>query len=171
MRYRRSPNHSQRLYPIRCVVWHATASPTASSALGWLTHPASKVSAHYLVDRDGTTWLLVPEDRVAWHAGASAWQGLEVRVGGTTSLNPVSLGIELVNRNDGIDPYPPAQLRCALYLTAWICARHQIDPANVIGHYECAVPSGRKTDPRGLAMDGVRAQVAALLAALPEAIS
>jgi N-acetyl-anhydromuramyl-L-alanine amidase AmpD len=162
-----SPNHSPRspAHSITCVVWHATASATLRSTLGWLTNPASQVSAHYLIDRDGNAWLLVPEDRAAWHAGMSAWRGLEVTTGGVPSLNPVSIGIELVNRNDGADRYPAAQLRSALYLTAWICARHQIDPANVIGHYECAVPAGRKTDPRGLDMTAIRAQVTALVQA------
>lgn len=170
MRVRQSPNQSSRYHSIRCIVWHATASDTLSSALGWLTNPTSRVSAHYLIDRDGTTWLLVPDEYVAWHAGASAWQGLEVRAGGTTSLNPVSIGIELVNRNDGTDPYPLAQLHAALALTVYLCVQHRIAPANVIGHYECAVPAGRKTDPRGLAMNWVRAQVAVLLTALSEAL-
>lgn len=162
-----SPNHSPRP-PLRiaCVVWHATASSTAASALLWLANPRARVSAHYLIDRDGTTWLLVPEDRTAWHAGVSAWRGLEVRTGTITTLNSVSVGIELVNRNDGTDPYPFAQLRAALTLTANICARHQIDPANVISHAECAIPAGRKTDPHGLDMAHIRAQVTALLEAL-----
>lgn len=169
LRYARSPNTSPRLphRPIACVVWHATASDTLSSALGWLTNSSSRVSAHYLIDRDGSTWLLIPEDQTAWHAGVSAWRGLEVASGSVRSLNPVSIGIELVNSNDGRDSYPAAQLRSALVLTAWICQRHRIDPANVVGHYECAVPAGRKTDPLGLDMARIRAQVQALLEVLP----
>lgn len=169
LRYARSPNASPRLShrPIACVVWHATASSTLSSALNWLTSSTSRVSAHYLIDRDGSTWVLVTEDQTAWHAGVSAWRGLEVASGSVRTLNPVSIGIELVNRNDGNDPYPPAQLRSALALTVWICQRHRIAPANVIGHYECAVPAGRKTDPRGLDMARIRAQVQALMEVLP----
>ena len=143
-----SPNWEPRKKgPPRFVVIHATASHF-SSAFGWLRNPLSRVSAHYLIDRDGTTYQLVDEDKVAWHAGLSFWRGL-------SGLNAYSIGIELVNLNNGKDPYPEAQCEACARLVADICRRWQIpvDRQHIVGHYE--ISPGRKTDPRGLDLDAV----------------
>lgn len=147
-----SPNHSTRgSNRVQALVIHATAGEW-DSAFGWLRNPASKVSAHYLIGRDGRIAQLVAEDRTAWHAGVSQWRGLEiwgspqpgVRV---PSLNPVSVGIELVNKNDGRDPYSPAQLDALVRLSRAIVARHGITQANLVRHRD--ISPGRKTDPAG----------------------
>ncbi len=72
------------------VVLHYTATQTAESAIRTLTDRNSSVSAHLVIDRDGTVTQLVPFDRVAWHAGESSWRG-------RSGLNAWSIGIELVN--------------------------------------------------------------------------
>ena len=51
-----------------------------------------RVSSHYVLAEDGVAYRLVPEDRVAWHAGRSHWRGRE-------ALNTTSIGIEIVNLN------------------------------------------------------------------------
>lgn len=51
------------------------------------------VSAHYAIGRDGTIYRLIPEDRVAWHAGKGSWQGDERY---TDRMNRYSIGIELL---------------------------------------------------------------------------
>ena len=70
---RPSPNHDER--PAKAVVdillLHYTGMPSAAAALERLCDPAAKVSAHYLIDEDGSTYALVDEDRRAWHAGVS----------------------------------------------------------------------------------------------------
>ncbi len=59
-----SPNHSSREgKPITMLVLHATAG-SARSALAWLTNPAARVSAHYLIDKRGHIYQLVA-DRMA----------------------------------------------------------------------------------------------------------
>ena len=51
-----------------------------------------EVSAHYLIDEGSAkVYRLVDENRRAWHAGDSSWQG-------RTWLNASTLGIELVNQ-------------------------------------------------------------------------
>lgn len=55
-----------------------------------LSDPAREVSAHLVVDRDGTVTQLVPFDTIAWHAGKSKWKERE-------SLNKYSIGIEIAN--------------------------------------------------------------------------
>jgi N-acetyl-anhydromuramyl-L-alanine amidase AmpD len=58
-------------------------------ALDRLTSPEAKVSAHYLVDEDGTVYRWSTIKR-AWHAGKSRWRGI-------TDVNSASVGIEIVN--------------------------------------------------------------------------
>src|SRR5438874_11269309 len=78
---RPSPNHDPRAEgPIDILVMHYTGMRTAEEALARLCDPEAKVSAHYTVDRDGTVYAHVPEERRARHAGVS-WRSEERRVG------------------------------------------------------------------------------------------
>ncbi|MDP9055733.1 MAG: N-acetylmuramoyl-L-alanine amidase [Pseudomonadota bacterium] len=135
-----SPNWDERALPISMVVLHYTGMPDATEALARLTDPAAKVSAHYLIDEDGTVIRLVREDKRAWHAGRSYWRGI-------TDVNSASIGIELVNPGHdwGYRPFPEAQMSSLLPLLNDICWRHKIYPANVVGHSDVA-PT-RKQDP------------------------
>jgi N-acetyl-anhydromuramyl-L-alanine amidase AmpD len=139
----RSSNYHARSKPVLGLVLHATAGSFAS-ALSWLTNPHARVSAHYLIDRDGRTLQLVPEELAAWHAGKSAWPSLP-QVNG--SLNDCTIGIELANFNTGRDPYPEAQYQTCLNLSRAIVARHQIAARNIVRHLD--ISPGRKDDPRG----------------------
>lgn len=125
---------------VQFLVIHATEIDFRSS-LRVLTH--GDVSSHYLVDRDGHVYGLVPEDRRAWHAGPSYWEG-------STPLNPSSIGIEIVSvpagEPEGTDvPFPAAQVTAVTALVADIARRHQIRPNRIVGHGEVQ-PEGR-TDP------------------------
>lgn len=134
-----------------CVVIHATAAPAAGGSLSWLCSPASKASAHYLIDRYGLVYRLVHEEDIAWHAGVSFWDG-------RSSVNEFSVGIELDNENDGITPYPELQRAACAQLTKAICAEYGITPQNVVSHAEIA--PGRKNDPLGFDMAAFRAGLA-----------
>jgi len=129
-----SPSFDERRPSI--VVLHHTSNDTARQALRTLTDPAREVSAHYVVDRDGTLFQLVDERHRAWHAGVSRWGAIE-------DLNSVSIGIEL--DNNGREPFPQAQIDALLVLLAEIKSRYSIPRANFIGHADVAV--GRKVDP------------------------
>jgi len=138
----RSPNYGSRSgRSISMIVLHATAG-TARSALAWLTNPAAHVSAHYLIDKSGQIYRLVPDEYAAWHAGRAAWRG-------ETAINEISLGIELENANNGRDPYPAAQLNALIHLTREKVAQYRIAPDMVVRHLDVAVPRGRKNDPAG----------------------
>ena len=125
---------------IDLLVLHYTGMRSAAAALDRLRDPAAKVSAHYLVDEDGTVVALVPDEMRAWHAGASCWQG-------RTTLNDVSLGIELVNPGHewGYRPFPGGQMAALLTLAEALCRRWAIPPDRVVGHSDIA-PT-RKDDP------------------------
>lgn len=138
----RSPNHGERRSGATpdMVVLHYTGMHTAAAALERLCDPAAEVSAHYLIDLDGTVHALVPEDRRAWHAGRAAW-------GGVADVNSHSIGIELANPGLGptAHPFPNAQM-CALErLLGGVMRRHGIRRERVVGH-ACIAP-GRKVDP------------------------
>ena len=98
------------------------------------------VSAHYMIDEDGTAYRLVDEDRRAWHAGDSYWAG-------ETDINSRSVGIELVNPGHefGYRPFPEAQMAALTGLALDILARHPIPPWRVLGHADVA--PARKQDP------------------------
>ena len=132
-----SPNFDQRRPNL--VIIHHTSNATSAQALRTLTSPERKVSAHYLIDRDGTIVQLVSESERAWHAGLSWW-------GGITDVNSASIGIEL--DNTGSEPFADAQIDALLALLADIRQRYPIPAANFIGHADVA-PT-RKDDPSPL---------------------
>jgi DNA helicase HerA-like ATPase len=123
------------------VVIHATVLNTFEEVIRHFENAENKVSSHYTIDRDGTIAAHVAEDKRAWHAGRSRMAD------GRCGVNDFSIGIELVNRNDGKDPFPKRQLDALRDLLSAIIARHPI--RHIIPHYECADPPGRKSDPVG----------------------
>lgn len=146
-----SPNFAKaKDRKITCVIIHATATGGLKSPLEWLCLPASKVSAHYLIDKDGTIYGLVDEKNIAYHAGQSFWQG-------KAHVNQFSIGIELVNPNDGIYPYPEKQIQALADLAIAICRDYRIEAKDVVGH--CDIALGRKTDPAGFDWEDFRGRL------------
>ena len=138
-----SPNFNERKCPVSMIVIHYTVIPTCEEALARLcdtTNRAGRVSAHYLVDRDGSFYGLVDEARRAWHAGAGKWRDV-------TDVNSASVGIELVNvglTEDGRrECYPNAQMEALVSLCKDIQSRYGIQ--FVLGHSDVA--PARKQDP------------------------
>ncbi len=132
-----SPNFDQRRPNL--VILHHTTNHTVEDALRTLTDRERKVSAHYLISRDGTIIQLVEENARAWHAGQSWW-------GGQTDVNSASIGIEL--DNDGKEPFAEPQIAALLMLLADLRQRYGIPAANFIAHADVA--PARKQDPSAL---------------------
>lgn len=139
---RHSPNANDRPddAAIDMLVIHYTGMTTAAAAIERLCDPAAKVSAHYLIDEDGSVIELVAEHRRAWHAGVASWRGC-------TNINDRSIGIELVNPGHefGYRPFTGAQMQALEDLAGDIIRRHPIPARNVVGHSDVA-PT-RKSDP------------------------
>ncbi len=135
-----SPNFDARDLPVTMLVLHYTGMQDAASAIARLTDPAAKVSAHYVVDEDGTIHRLVAEEHRAWHAGRSHWRGV-------TDINSASIGIEIVNPGHewGYRAFPDAQIDALIPLIHDIKQRHGITRGNVVGHSDIA--PARKQDP------------------------
>jgi N-acetylmuramoyl-L-alanine amidase len=147
-----SPNFGERRGRgrVELVVLHYTAMPSCAEALERLCDPGAEVSAHYLIDRDGTIQSLVDEGARAWHAGAGEWRG-------EGDVNSRSIGIELANT--GSEPFAEPQMAALERLLAEVLARHRLGPEAVIGHSDMAPlrkgDPGARFDWRRLALAGV----------------
>ena len=153
MRVVDSPNHDERPagVEISLAVIHSISLPPGrfggdaierlfTNRLDPEAHPyfkeihGLKVSAHYLIRRDGERVQFVPIERRAWHAGASSWRG-------RARCNDFSVGIELEGADQA--PFEDAQYAALAELVAEL--RNRIALRALAAHSEIA--PGRKTDP------------------------
>ena len=120
------------------IVVHSTEQDSVQASLDTLrgSNAQGRVSAHYLIGRDGRIYQLVSEQRRAWHAGGGSW-------GNITDLNSASIGIEL--DNDGASDFPDRQIQSLVVLLDDLCTRLDIPRRQVIAHADLA--PARKTDP------------------------
>ena len=90
--FQRSAHIGGSLTSPSLIVIHYTGSggTDGKGDAGWFQDPNSKVSAHFIVGRDGSLIQCVPCNRVAWHAGKSIWKG-------KANCNGFSIGIEVDN--------------------------------------------------------------------------
>ncbi len=101
-----------------------------------------KVSAHFLVRRDGALLQFVPVQRRAWHAGASSWRGRE-------RCNDFSIGVELEGSDESaFEAVQYEQLAKLIY-----SLRKALPLRDIAAHSDVA--PGRKTDP-GVRFDWAR---------------
>jgi AmpD protein len=149
MRVVDSPNQDERPpgVAVSLVVLHSISLPPGeyggdaierlfTNRLDPQAHPyfkevhAMRVSAHFLIRRDGELVQFVPVARRAWHAGVSSWRG-------RSRCNDFSVGIELEGTDD--TPFADAQYASLVPLLKSLCLR------DIVGHSDIA--PGRKTDP------------------------
>jgi N-acetyl-anhydromuramoyl-L-alanine amidase len=155
-RFVASPNSDERPEPddISLLVIHAISLPPGefggsfieqlfTNRLDPTAHPYFatirdlKVSAHCVIDRNGSVTQYVPFDRRAWHAGESRFEE-------RSRCNDFSIGIELEGTDD--QPFEEAQyVQLARVTRALLLAYPRITPARIAGHSDIA--PGRKTDP------------------------
>ena len=128
---------------VQFIVLHYTSSDLPHS-LYLLS--GKEVSSHYLIaEQPATIYRLVDENRRAWHAGDSQWNG-------RTWLNSSSIGIEMVNQGytetaEGREwqPWSEQQVYALVLLLKDIMQRHGLTAASVVGHSDIAPQ--RKVDP------------------------
>lgn len=153
--HKASPNFDAR--PTGCVpellVIHAISLPAGQfstvpfyiddlflNQLDLSAHPdfeqldGMRVSAHFLIRRDGSLVQFVGTDQRAWHAGASQWKGRQ-------RCNDFSIGIEL--EGSDVVPFEAAQYATLVDLTGTLLQQYPIQ--HIVGHQDIA--PGRKTDP------------------------
>ena len=153
--------------PPECVLLHFTSAVVLDQSDPYnldrirQTFLDYDLSIHYVVDRDGTVYCYVPENRAAWHADPGTWENHPEH---TDRLNHCSIGIEVVAIGSQADMAPyftkaeyaridpaligftDAQYDALQALVADICGRYDIPLTReyVLGHQDYA--SG-KTDP------------------------
>ena len=93
-----------------------------------------RVSAHFLVRRDGGLIQFVPCASRAWHAGESTWRG-------RARCNDYSIGIEL----EGADDHPFADVQYAQLARLTRALQIAYPRLEIVGHSDIA--PARKTDP------------------------
>lgn len=93
-----------------------------------------RVSAHFLIRRDGSVLQFVPCGQRAWHAGESRWRD-------RTRCNDFSIGIEL----EGTDEVPFTDAQYATLNGLVDRLREAYPIVDITGHSNIA--PGRKTDP------------------------
>jgi N-acetylmuramoyl-L-alanine amidase len=155
-----------RLTNPRVIVEHYTASESFSSTYSYFASDTPDVElgelpgvcAHFVIDRDGTIYQLVPLTTMCRH---------------TVGLNSTSIGIEHVGTSDQEILNNARQLQASLALTLWLMQQKKIELRNVIGHNESLTSPYHKElyarwrcqthgDWRRADMDVYRAKLAAL---------
>ena len=103
----------------RMIVLHWTCIPSLENTLRVFNSPTFptnsprtkelpgllNVSSHYVVDRDGAIYQLMPDDWMARHV---------------IGLNHYAIGIENIGGKDSIDDLTPAQVRANAFLTCYL---------------------------------------------------
>ena len=133
--WRPSPNYWQGRdgHRITGIVLHATAG-FEPGPVEWFLTPKSSVSAHYIVNRDGSVIQCVREADSAWHAGEVTPSS---RFYGGVNPNRTTIGIEHERDASNSSPVTPAQLVASLALVRSIVRRH--GPLEIIAHDEIDV--------------------------------
>jgi N-acetyl-anhydromuramyl-L-alanine amidase AmpD len=112
------------------IVLHITDGPTAKGAIDTFKASAypNRVSAHFVIDRDGTVYQLLPLSNTAWHA---------------TAVNSISVGIEHAAIANTLLA-TPEQYSASAALVAWLCQTLSIpcDRQHIKTHNEASPRDG-----------------------------
>ena len=138
-----SPNFDSKkrnFKQIKFIIFHYTGMKSEKTALKRLTDYKSKVSSHYLINKNGEITKLVPDLYIAWHAGISKWKNYK-------SLNKNSIGIEITNpgHSFGYKKFKKQQILSLIKLTKFLMIKYKINKKNILGHSDIAPE--RKKDP------------------------
>ena len=133
---RHTPNISpgRTIYPTHIILHHTSGSYTGSVA--WCLNPASKVSYHCIVARNGKRTVLAPPSARTWHAGVSEW-------GGRKNCNDYSIGLAWEGDTYTTPLSEDAILSAVEYLMP-ILEDFDIPLKNILRHEDIA--PGRKDD-------------------------
>lgn len=128
--------YSERTQKIDTIVLHYMSNCIAKPQSPFETEDLLQifvtygVSAHYLIQRDGTIYNLVPPVHKAWHAGGSIMPAPDNRVG----VNDFSIGIELAGGE--FAPFTEAQYESLRLLIKEIAEQFSIQ--TILGHEDIA---------------------------------
>ena len=138
-----SPNFTKKKRSnssIKFLIIHYTGMQSERESIIRLCNFRSKVSSHFLINKQGKIYRLVLDNQVAWHAGKSCW-------GKYKNLNKNSIGIELVNKGHkfGYTNFKSKQLSTLIKISKKLIKKYKIKKQNILGHSDIAPL--RKIDP------------------------
>ena len=138
-----SPNFDKKTRSkklIKYVIIHYTGMQSEIESIMRLKDKSFKVSCHYLINRKGLITKMVPDTKIAWHAGKSKWKEFK-------NLNENSIGIELVNKGHlwGFQKYTSSQIKSLINLCKKLKKTYKIKNSNFLGHSD--ISPTRKIDP------------------------
>ncbi|NER20839.1 MAG: LysM peptidoglycan-binding domain-containing protein [Symploca sp. SIO1C2] len=120
-----SPNHSSRAgADIDTIVVHYTTAGTFASTRNHFLNPASRVSAHYIIDKNGDIYQMVKDSDKAWHA---------------THANRTSIGIEHVAKVG--EKLTSSQEKSSIHLIKWLMSEYKIPKENIKAHKQISSTS------------------------------
>ena len=125
---------------IKYIILHYTGMKNEKSVIKKLCDEKSKVSAHYLVKKNGEIINFVPDLYEAWHAGKSTWKK-------TSSLNKYSIGIEIQNQGheNKYEKFSIKQIITIKRLLKKLIYKYKNKLSNILGHSD--ISPERKKDP------------------------
>jgi len=124
-----SPHFSRRTATVDTIIIHYTGANRIASTINWFQDPVSKVSAHYVIGRDGRIVQMVDCDKKAWHAGASIFRGRQ-------NINNTSIGIEMVGTKDS--GFTSEQYSACAKVCALMIEQYSIPIDRIVGHEDIA---------------------------------
>lgn len=102
--------------------------------------------ADYHIDREGNQSRLTPQGHFAYHFGKARWNYLS---NDNDLLSKMYVGVELESLNDQMCTWIQLDSLAHLIVTRLRVEHIWAFPFDIVGHYEVAVPLGRRSDPLG----------------------
>jgi N-acetyl-anhydromuramyl-L-alanine amidase AmpD len=137
-------DHSDvRHQPPSEITLHVTEGTTESGAFATFAASLSpnRVSAHFIVGRDGTIWQLVALSRVAWHASQVNYHSIGIEHVALSAAGAAGLNRRYPNGAPFVEMLATEeQYSASAKLLAWLCAQAKIpcDRVHIRTHHEAS---------------------------------
>jgi N-acetyl-anhydromuramyl-L-alanine amidase AmpD len=129
---------SPRRKKIEIIILHHSGSLEIAKALKWFSNPNTYSSTNYLIDRDGYTLCLVPEDRAALHTPNATFNHSRL-------VNELSIGCTLVG--DGFSPFSETQYEALAMLCVIWKKKYGLKNEDIWRHADIEHTGERHIDP------------------------
>lgn len=132
--------HGRNGQKVIAIVNHIMES-SIESADAWFHNPASQVSAHFGVARDGRIWQWVGTANSAW--GNGIWQSPDQSVQWIAAafqrgINPNNLTVSIEHEGNSGEAFTEEQYQATLWLHKQLISQFGIvaDRQHIVGHYQ-----------------------------------
>lgn len=153
------PGYTHGYLLAKGITIHYTASDSLNGTVAALRE--KKLAYHIILARDGSAIQMASLNRAVYHAGNAQWKdqrpnkdhlAIAFLSWGKLKGNLSWSGKQISENEIVIDPeknswhkISDAQFAALVKFCLWT----KISPENIVGHHECCIPQGRKSDPGG----------------------